>query len=86
MKELLKRTIVPLSTALILSSCLILAWHLYQTVYNPLFNEVIVTPKDQDYAISQTKLESTLEALSKKTTKPEAVLVTRNPFIRSTEE
>lgn len=59
----LKQTIVPLSMLVILSSCLVLAWYLYTTVYQPLFATDATVMTASDYAIPTVKLENTLEAL-----------------------
>ena len=83
---LIKKIAVPISTACILSSCLLLAWHLYRTVYTPLFQDLPITTTAKDYAIPQAKLQATLDALDQKTNVTELPSVTHNPFLRSAEE
>lgn len=59
----LKQIAVPLGIILILSSCFILGWYMYRTVYLPLFSAEAAAISASDYAVPTAKLNSTVEAI-----------------------
>lgn len=82
MKTRLRQLIIPVCTLAILSSCLVLLWHLYTIAYVPLFGEgnTAIISAD-DYSLPQTKLNTLLDQIEQKKDSAVDVTTLRNPFV-----
>lgn len=77
---LLRNLIVPAISLLLLSSCFILAGHLYNTVYRGLFAMNTTALTATDYVLPQKQIDAVLAALDSKAQSTVNLADLRNPF------